>query len=666
MASNPNGSQRRGRIIPIPDNLIAEVLGFCDASDYIAILEASESVFVTPLRFHLCSTKALSLSFLLKKYPNRLSENRGQQLAVQLILQSLLGRCKRNQLQHLELSNLRGITGTAWFSRLSNIPLVTLDCSNCVHLDCELLRTYFCACEKTLRHLYLNGCRRVGPEILDCIRNYHPQLVSLSLGSCSQTIKTEHVFQLLFALKSLKHIDLQGLSHIHDKVSPESETCFVDILPDSIESLNLTGTKPLRLISQDVFRTMNNYLNRSLEYMQAVQGRVQDIQENLRALNNERINANDMIQANRHILEFQADVYIWKNEPLHRLKLQHLVLDGAGHPRSGIFRGSVATFSLGRCLREVHLAGCEGITDWEIQALAVNCGKTLTCFQMRAGAIGNPALQSLATYCRVLSEVDVSACFGISDDGIIALCQNWRRTERINASEFSSNEESGTRSPASKRSRISRPSLTILKAASLPRVTNKAIKAISQLESLIILDIEDCIKVEPSAVYETVRLLPNLVEVNAKGIALGLPTLSSMLRNDSKISRSLRFVNQRSFHSQPSDVVSKVVRRTKAERKEKGRPSGDLRSCCVVRSQSQRLSAAVPLAPMYHCIDCKLIPAVDRGFCIECKQQCHAGHQTFLGCYTRFSCDCPFGLNAANVCRAINPSVSNCMLVEGS
>jgi len=656
--------RRRGCSIPISDNLLAEVLTYCDASDYIAILRASESVFATPLRFHLCSTKALSLSFLLKKYPNSFIENQGQQLAVQVLLQSLLGRGPRNQLQHLELSNLRGITGASWFSGLSRIRLVTLDLTNCARLDCEILLRYLNECPKTLQHLHLNGCRCVGPEILDCIERCHPQLLSLSLGSCSQTISTSNIFKLLRTLTLLKHLDLQGLTHIQDRVAPDSEACFMDILPDSIESINLTGTKPLRLASQDVFRTMNTYLNMSLEYIQAVQGRVQNIQDNLRDLNNERVNANQMLHVNRHILDFQSDVYIWKNEPTYRLKLQHLVLDGAGHPRSGIFRGSVATFSLGRCLREVHLAGCEGVTDWEIQALAVNCGETLTCFQMRAGTIGNQALKSLAKYCRVLGEVDVSACFGISDDGIIALCRNLRRRERNDTRTLSTDEKREESSPSSKRSRILRPSLTILRVASLPRVTNRAIEAISQLRSLIILDVHECTKVEPFAVHKTIRQLPCLVDVNAKDIALGSPSLSAWLRNDPGTPRTLRFVNQRVFHHSASTNMPNRSLGTKSSIERTGQSTENGKLCCVVRSQSQRLSTTVPLAPMYHCVDCNLIPALDRGFCVECQQQCHVGHQTFLGSYTRFSCDCPFGTDAANICQAINISPeSGCMVV---
>mmetsp|Transcript_22273 Transcript_22273/g.62050 ORF Transcript_22273/g.62050 Transcript_22273/m.62050 type:complete len:676 (-) Transcript_22273:1892-3919(-) len=632
-----------GNKLPLPDNLIAVILTYCDAADYISILQASESAFVTPMRFHLCSTDSLSLSFLLRNFPNSFFENQRQQLAVQLLLQSILGRVPRSQLKHLELSNLRGVTGVDWFSGLTRLSLVSLDLTNCARLDHGTLLEYLDACPRTLRHLHLNGCRCVDPEILDCIGLRHPHLVSLSLGSCSQRIETSNIFALLRILTSLKHLDMQGLSRIQDKESPDSDTCFMDLLPDSLESINLTGTKPLRLVCRDVSGTMNTYLNRSLEYMQAVQGRVQNIQDNLRALNDEGINANEMLHGNRHVLNYQPDVYIWKNEPTFRLKIRHLVLDGAGHPHSGIFRGSVATFSLGRCLREVHLAGCEGVTDWEIQALAVNCGETLTCFQMRAGTIGNESLQSLAKYCRVLGEIDVSACFGIGDEGVISLCQNLRREERSEVYDASnSNGVKECAAPASKRSRTSRPSLTILRLASLPRLTNRSIKAIEELSSLLIIDIHGCSKVEPFAVHQTVRKLPCLVEINAKEIASKSTPLSQLLRNDPGVSPTLKIVNQRVFHHHFNLM--------------QWRQAENLNSCCVVRSHSQRLTANVPLAQMYHCIDCKLIPALDRGFCVECQKRCHMGHKTFLGSYTRFSCDCPFGIDAKIVCKAFHSS----------
>jgi len=169
----------------------------------------------------------------------------------------------------------------------------------------------------------------------------------------------------------------------------------------------------------------------------------------------------------------------------------------------------------------------------------------------------------------------------------------------------------------------------------------------------MILDIHECSKVDPIAVYKTVRQLPYLVDVNAKGIGLGSPSLSTCLRNDFSTPRTLKFVNQRLFHH----PASRVTPETQSAIESASQQNGNRGACCVVRSQSQRLSASVPLAPMYHCIDCKLTPALDRGFCVECQQRCHAGHKTFLGSYCRFSCDCPFGTSGTNIiCQAINPS----------
>ncbi len=635
LAKSNNGSRKRPR--HLPDNVMVQVLKFCDASDYISMLRASEYAFATPLRLHLWSSKSLSLSFLLKKYPNSFRQGHFQQLAVHLLLQSLLGRGPRNQLRHLELSNLRGITGASWFPVLSRIPLVTLDLTNCLKLEHDVVLDYLMQCPQTLRNLNLIGCKFVGQRIVDCIRQRHPDLVSVSLGSCSQNISTVDVFQLLRALSSLKHLDLQCLTRIQDRISAESEDCFMDILPDSLESLNLTSARPLRLISQDVFGTMNTYLQKSLEYMQNVQGRVENIQEGLRALNDERENANEMLNANlRHIIDSQPEVYIWKNEPTYRLKVKHLVLDNIGPPRSGgVFRGAVATFSLGRCLREVHLGGCEGVTDWEIQALAVNCGETLTCFQMRAGSIGNPAIQSLAKYCRVLGELDVCGCFEIGDDGIVALCENLRRRATIYNQSTDDNCEENQ--PPAKRRLVVRQSLTILRAASLPKLTNRAVEAMAQLKSLIVLDVHGCTQVEPSILCKTVTKLPRLVEVNAKYIAQGTFAIPHLLRNGPGTPRTLKRVNGRVFHFSGANNIP--------------------RNCCVVRSLSQKRCASTPLAAMYHCVDCNLIPELDRGFCVECLNQCHAGHKTYLGSLSRFSCDCPFGsANATNRCKAINPS----------
>jgi hypothetical protein len=660
--NNDNIDNDNLNLTDVPLNLLVEMLSYCDASDYITMLRVSRSFFATPIRLNLCSTNSISFSFLLKNYPNSFKENQGQQIAVQILLKLLLPfhshsrsaiirptTTRNNRLERLEFSNLRGITGSSWLPELRNLSLVTIDFTNCTRLDSGLLLRYLNDCPTTIRNLHLNGCRSVGPDILDCTGRRHQELLSLSLGSCSQTIRTSHIFQLLGNLNSLKHLDLQGLTHIKDKEFAGAEESFVDKLPDSIESINLSGTKPLRLVCPEVYSTMNTYLNRSLEYMQAAQVRVQN---RLRALNYEDADVDELINIrddlrDRGILDSAPDIFLWRNEDNFRLKIKHLVLDGAGHPRTGIFRGSVATFSLGRCIREIHLSGCESVSDWEIHALAVNCGKTLRCFQMRAGSIGNSALEALGKHCHALGEVDVSACFEIGDDGIIALCRDLRRRE------IETEETGKSSSSTNKRRRIVRSSLTVLKIASLPKITNCAIEAISRMESLIVLDIENCANVKPSAVHKTVQKLPLLVEINAKDISLESPSLSVLLRNNPCITKTLKFVNQRPFSTDGTTAKAATATSTTIATP---RPNDDLRSCCTVRTQSQRLAATVPHGAMYHCIDCKLIPALDRGFCVECLRQCHKEHETFLGSYCIFSCDCPFLTD--NMCQAIAPSIT--------
>ena len=639
-----HASRKRRRNLPIPDNLVAHVLSYLDASDYISVLWAAENIFVTPLRLHLGSVKSLNLSFLLRKFPNTFKNTSRQQLAVQLLIQSVIGRSPTNRLQHLELSNLRGVTGKNWLPELSKIPLVTLDLTNCKDIENgenDLLNEYLRTCPKTLRHLHLNGIPSVNSWTVSFIAG-HPNIVSLSLGACSQTITARDILMLLKKLTSLKHLDLQGLNHLNDRESPESEEVFLDVLPESLESLNLSGTKPLRLISHDVFATMNTYLTRSLENAQRVQDRLHDIAQGLVEFNNGGQNADGLL---RRIADLgnnrQPQGSIWKDEPTFRLKLKHLVLNGTGPSRSGIFRGSVATLSLGRCLKEVHLSGCEKIGDWEIQAIAMNCGETLTCFQMRGGSIGNPAIKSLGKHCRVLAELDVSACFAIDDHGIMALVDNLQRQESNYTRNLPNDENREVEEHPSKRSRISKPSLTILRIAALPKLTNHAIRAIAHLKSLIVLDIHDCKSIGNFEVFETITQLPRLVDIDARNINNSTSpnnlTLPSWLRGNQNTPATLKRVNNRKF--------------------KRSEPVATPKHCCIVRCQAQKLSPTTPLAPMYHCIDCGFIPEVDRGFCVECLQQCHVGHKTFLGSYARYSCDCPFAtVNTLNTCQAIMPA----------
>jgi hypothetical protein len=217
----------------------------------------------------------------------------------------------------------------------------------------------------------------------------------------------------------------------------------------------------------------------------------------------------------------------------------------------------------------------------------------------------------------------VSACFRIGDKGIMSLCQSrgvfW--------------DGDGDR----KRRRGRRSSLTSLKIANLPLLTDSAIHSISSLDSLLLLDIRDCQGVTSGALYQTVMKLPLLIDVDARFIRDDGSSISSLLRNQSSQPKSLHFVNNRPFHSNQTCL------------------SEDNRYC-TARKHSQRLQSikSVPLQAMIHCIDCQLLPSFNRGVCSTCASTCHRGHRTFLGSWTRFYCDCPYGI-ARNECAAISP-----------
>lgn len=467
------------------------------------------------------------------------------------------------------------MTGRGWLSNFRQVELQTLNLSGCSAIDPDVLSAYLGECRSSLRHLNLHGCVRAGHSVVQAIARRHKNLVTLVLGGCSQTIRDSILVTELFpALKILKHLDLEALNHISD-----SYGLFMNALPASLESLNLSSCKKLRL--------------RGLVATGAVQTYINNIDNTAEA---------------------------WRNAPTSKHKLQHVILDAIGSPRLGLCPGILTYFALGRSLREVHLAGCENVHDWEIEALAISCSKTLTCFQMRASCIGSPALMALAKHCEVLAECDVSACFGIGDEGILALCES-RRVFRVEG-----NKKRGMQS-----------CLKALHVASIPNLTDLAVAAMANLESLLVLDIHDCPKITAAALCKMVLRLPHAIDVNAKGVAGESISLSTLLRGHANTPPGLRFVNQRVFRK----VNLSTLRN----------------SCCSVRLHSQRLNSSVPMQIMIHCVDCNLLPKFDRGICSCCASTCHEGHKTFVGSWTRFYCDCPFSATE-NQCQAIFPAES--------
>lgn len=548
-------------------------------------------------------------------------------------------RCK---LRYLEILHLRGISGKGWLPRLARAPLRTLDLSGCAGLDPSLLIDYLVArastynsCrtpiareESCLKSLNLSGCVRVGPRVVAAIANHQHQLEALWLGGCSQSIKSSDIIHcLLPRLVNLRHLDLQDLHNLSDLSGQ-----FMQVLPVTIESINFSSCKFLRLAGIEALEAIQVHMNHQL----LGRGEQRDNDDN------------------------DVDSSPWASAPRNRhSKMIHLVLDAIGTPRIGLCRGVLAYFSMGRSLREVHITGCEQVQDWEVEALAVLCADTLTCFQARGCRIGDPAILALAKYCKVLAEVDVSACFRVGNRGIVALSskhlldhgpQDVARSQLI--------------IPGGLESR-----LRVLRLASLPGLTNVGVVAIANIKSLHILDVENCIEVTSNVLCNTILQLPYLVDINAKGIADSCASLTSLLRQAAisvPLPTGLRFVNQRVFrsHSRTSTLPPDTEASDSAITAPLC-PNSTLAKCCSVRTKSQRLGPNTPMAPMYHCIDCNLVPKFDRGICSACISSCHVGHRTFLGAWDRFYCDCPFQVAAHNPCRALFLETNAIPLEEG-
>lgn len=536
--------------------------------------------------------------------------NIGQEEAVEKLLSLRIGNDQQEQqqqatrndnhnLKRLECDSLRGVTGRTWLMKLPS-SLKALDLAGCTRLNPDSLIDFLQQSTCQLISLNLAGCVKLSNSVVTAIAHHQPQLQELWLGGCSQSIANRPIHLLLQKLTRLTHLDLQTLNNISDLSGQ-----FVSSLPLSLKSLNLTSCRQLRLASLEALEGIQYHMN----------------------------------HLGRDNLEH------WKSAPISRhCNIMHLVLDAIGTPRVGLCRGIVTYFAMGRNLREVHLTGCEHVQDWEIEALAVTCASTLTCFQMRAGRIGDPAVVALARYCQSLAEIDLAACFRVTDLGVIALAEAHSGSMLLSIASESGDDNDVAAQPESKRIRREETSrLRVLRLASLPGLTNAGIHSIGKINSLHVLDVQDCIEVSSGSLVEISLKLPHLIEVNATNIRAEQSTYLAQMRAMSSwhpnFPIGLHFINGRvqSWGSPKLDDIPK--------------------GCCLVREQAQRLDCgSIPKAVMYHCVDCNLMPTVDRGICVSCVSRCHRGHETFVASWNRFYCDCPFGCAGNDQCKAVFPA----------
>jgi hypothetical protein len=615
--------------------LLATILSYCDASDFIQILEIQNHTLIKAAQLAISTFDSLHLSFLqqLDRCRN-LGSGKGhndQEICVSKLLNSISTTTSSQntiagapgKLRRIEFSGLRHIVGDQgnWLSRVLGTDichsLVSIDFSGCAMLDPRLVHKTLVQHQpshisSSILHLNFKGCYRIDAGIIMAIAKLprFRSLQSLGLAGCSQTIADDCLRAILKNLRQLHSLDLSGLKRITDAAS----SLFL-ALPETIENLELASCELLR------FSWLGPWGMSLLRQIQQTTSGDDDDDDRQRSTTRR-------IDMSRLPLDYWREVETENNNkkspPLKNwIKIN---FSGIGTPRRGLVEGALPYFALRSTgtLREVHLSGCEQVQDWEIHILASSCAKSLTCIEMRACCIGDDAVKALGLYCTNLSDVDFSACFQITDEGVVAFCQY-----------------QGIYDDLQNRTHCLRGSSTIrsLKVAAIPRLTNDSIVAISALESLIVLDVHNCPNVTSETVTETLAQLTSLVEVDARGIGKWNSSIAALGCYDREPKR-LRFVNGRPCtHS--NDVTTSSNNPTNPHNKE----NASLWQCSVRRhSRRLQLSQGVPLQIMYHCVDCKLIPMLNRGMCHACSLQCHKGHKTFVGSFTRFYCDCPFGI----------------------
>lgn len=623
----------------LSETLLGVVFSYCNASDFVQLLETGDATLTQAVRLALSNASSLHCSFLLEldqcRNHGNCSKKNARKEQEACILQ-LLSNVTHNtaKLKRLELTGLRHVVGNQgnWLNRLFRGSLATtltsIDFSSCAMLDPRLVHAALVpprsnnnnseeeASTGTLLHLQFQGCYRIDAPIVMVIATSprFAQLQSLSLRGCSQSIGDECVHAIITNLHHLRCLDLSGLKHITEQAS-----MLFQFLPETMASLELAGCELLRFTQLLVW---------GRQFLQEIE---QGHQHQQHQMDPTQLSAN-FWQEHPQLLN--------SCPPKARVPLPNLTrinFNGIGTPRRGLVSGALPYFALRSMgsLREVYLSGCEHIRDWEVKVLAMSCGQNLTCLEMRACCIGNDAVRALGLYCTQLADVDFSACFEISDEGIVAFCQYQGAFEK--ACSVSSGTASTQTQWTKRRVVPAFSTLRSLKIAALPQLTNESVRAVAALHSLLLLDVSNCPKVTSEALAGTVKELSSLIDVNAKGIGKWSSSVAALYSYEDDEPRHLRFVNGRRFQNKSTTTSTKQP--------------GEVNCLehCIVRQHGKRFdpTQGVPLQPMYHCLDCRLIPCLNRGMCHSCSVHCHKDHQTFVGSYTRFYCDCPFGIAGA-------------------
>lgn len=599
----------------LDNNVLLACMHFCNASDLFA-LGRTCTVFREATFLVLSQVESLHLSVL-----NDTNKTKRLDQCITRLLTTA-----QSFLQRLETSGLYRIRGHTWLGptleKCHN--LTALDCSNCLSLDPRVFQNAVESSTCSMVHLNLQGCRRVDSGVVKAVVRKWTALETLQLGGCSQRIGDDCLRLVCLLLRHLRVLDLSCLKRISD------EGNFI-MLPSSLECLDLSGCQQIRFTALGLVSHQLHEVGKE-DGIQALTE--QSVHELWTTLEHRVDNMSRDALGEIRSAPFKNLLATGWN--LRVLNLSHCgIAHSTGLP-SGML-GFLACFS-GRRLREVNISGCSTVTNFDIEVLAATCAETLTCLEARACLIGDDALKALGDKCTNLAFLDVSACFEITDVGVMCLCPHngVYRTESMHA----------VTSPDFCTSRRGCPALRSLRLGGLPNLTDVAILAVGGLirdaghsamlrsgngglKKLLLLDVRGCMNISSRALEMVMAECQSLVEVEARGRNRG-----SMSRGS--LPSTLRFLNGRRLAPHRASETSYHRR-------------------CTVSDHSQRFKASqgLRLQPVFHCVDCKLLPSTNGGICSACAATCHEGHVTYFGSMTRFYCDCAFGISGGAACKAL-------------
>lgn len=608
--------------LSLTSDVLATCFSYCNVEELFA-LGRTCSAFRQAWKLAISRAESLHFSVL------RLIMNKKKNARYSDVLVARMLEHAGESLQRLELLGLRHLRGGAWLERLlEHCPnLTSLDVSGCTCL--QIPSTLFNAVN--LQHIHLNGCKRMDTRLFAQVGSGgHDALQTLSLGGCSQRITDTSLQIIVSQFPHLRTLDLSGLQRI------ENSGDLLSHLPKTLECLFLEGCERVRF---PILERIAEQLERNL-FDDRLDSLIQEVtcpqttsMEELWAflypfLNNEvRLEVDEIrAQSKQSVLKTG-----WPN-------LRVVDVSNCGTASTGVTTGLIgllACLSRGS-LRQVNISGCETVSDMDLSVLAATC-TSLTSLEARAcPEISDDSIQALAKYSKHLAVLDVSASFNVTPYGIGKLCPRggvyWCVDDEHQFPATFSDQQRGC------------PALRVLKLGSLADMDDDTLLAMGGMvyavqndklyrsssagfQKLMLLNIRDCDFISPEALEKTIRNCPLLIEVDARGI-------KGRLSREGLPSR-LRFLDGR-----------RIVK------EEASAPTDRL---CTVTQHSQRTKASqgIKLQPMFHCIDCKLLPSEYRGMCSTCADVCHKGHRTYFGSMERFYCDCAFGIVPGGQCKAL-------------